>query len=160
MRILHILGCIVLVACGPKADQPTAVPGEGEADSASEASSAPDTESDGSEAAPAVITATLHNLCDKPQTWVIIEGDVTPDPSAGQEIQPGATEKVQLGPDQWVARKDESGQWSSRARADTDGGHVWMSSSCKGVGSSDDPNADPAAVDAKMREATGSATAQ
>jgi hypothetical protein len=33
-----------------------------------------------------------------------------------------------------------------------DGGHVWMSSSCQGVSSSDDPDADPAALDAQRQE--------
>jgi hypothetical protein len=160
MRILAVLGCTALMACGPKADQPTVAPGDADADPSSEAASNAEPESEPSEEAPAEVTAKLHNLCDKPQTWVIIEGDVTPDPSAGQEIQPGATEDVKLGPDQWVAKKDDAGAWSSRARTDTEGGHVWLSSSCKGVASSNDPGADPAALDAKMREAAGASTGQ
>jgi hypothetical protein len=161
MRAPPILGFILLLAsaCKPTGSS-TAPGGDGSVDPATEAAADSPAEGDTPDAAPAVVTATLHNLCDKPQQWVLIEGDVTPDPSAGQEILPGATTKVELGPDQWVARKDEAGQWSSRARTNADGGHVWMSSSCQGVASSDEPDADPVALDAKMRETAHSADAK
>ena len=149
---LHIpLLSLALCACGPKADSPpTTAPGDDDASEFADDDSDADDET--AEEAPAVVEATLHNLCDKPQQWVIIEGDVTPDPSAGQELAPGATTPIELGPDHYVARKDDDGQWSSRARAKVSGGHVWLSSSCQGVGSSDDPDADPAAADAQMLE--------
>lgn len=161
MRVRPSLGFTFLVACASKPTGSSTAPGgDGQPDFASEDSASSDAAGDASEAAPAVVTATLHNLCDKPQQWVIIEGDETPDPSAGQEILAGATTPIELGSDQWVARRNEAGQWSTRARTNADGGHVWMTSSCQGVGSSDEPDADPAALDAKMREATHSGDAQ
>lgn len=162
MRPHPSLLVLILCACGPKADSPpTNVPGGDEADDVSAATSDDD---DAGAAAAAEdddtgpVKVTLHNLCDKPQSWVVIDGDVTPDPSAGQDIAPGATAEVELGADQWVVRKDDAGGWSSRARANADGGHVWMSSSCEGIGASDDPGADPAAIDAQMREKMRKAT--
>jgi hypothetical protein len=152
MRLHLSLLSIVVCACTPKANGASSnVPSDDESEFASDPSGdADDDDADGETSGP--ITVTLHNLCDKPQQWVVIDGDVTPDPSAGQEIAPAATTQIELEDDHWVARKDAEGQWSGRARAQADGGHVWMSSSCEGISASDDPDADPAALDAQMRE--------
>ena len=67
-----------------------------------------------------------------------------------KQIKPGAVEEITA--PYGIGVHLVGAKSAAAAATDTNGGHVWISSSCTGVGSSDDPKADPRKIDKELRE--------
>lgn len=94
---------------------------------------------------PDAITVNVHNLCAEPMRYVV-EGS---EDESEQSIAPGSVVQLQMGPDEKIASADGS----LAAWVHTDGAHIWFDSSCRGVGTSEDPDADPAQLDDEFAQA-------
>ncbi len=51
--------------------------------------------------------------------------------------------------------QSENGNWGVSARTDSDGGHIVFESSCRGIGATDDPDADPKQLGEVVRKHMG-----
>jgi hypothetical protein len=96
---------------------------------------------------PDAISVNLHNLCSEPMAY-IVEG--APE-EAERTLAPGEVVRLQMGPEEKIAHYDEGS--SVKGWINTDGGHVWFNANCSGIGTTDDPDADPATLDRQWAEA-------
>lgn len=177
IRVFAVLVCASCLACDSKGSTPSTVePGAAQPAVAStdpepelEASEDDDAEleeevedealeDDAPEASEPVAAAEpegpwtfkLHNLCKRPVKYAL--GPMRGEIEVGdlRTIKAGAVEEIETEPEIGVHLGE--GDAHSAAATEVSGGHVWISSSCKGVGASDDPNADPKEIDRKLRE--------
>lgn len=186
IRVLAVLSSTWCLACGPKTSTPTTVePGAAEPVAAStqaepeleapdpeaglEADSEDDLEDDDveeeAEEAPEAMAAAepegpwkfkLHNLCKRSVKYGLAPLDGEVEIADLETIKSGAVKEVEANPGIGVHLGE--GDTHSAAATEADGGHVWISSSCKGVGASNDPDADPAKIDARLQERIKSMT--
>lgn len=186
ISVLAVLSSTWCLACGPKSSTPTTVePGATEPVAASTQTEseldAPDPEAgpedeledeledeeaeEETEEDPEAVAAAepegpwkfkLHNLCKRSVKYGLapLEGEVELEEL--DTIKAGAVKEIEAEPEIGVHLGE--GDAHSAAATEINGGHVWISSSCKGVGSSNDPGADPAKIDAKLQERIKSMT--
>jgi hypothetical protein len=97
------------------------------------------------------ITFKLHNLCSRTVNYMLAPlrtGEV--DVDEPKQLKPGAVEEITAPYGIGVHLLDAKS--AAAAATDKTGGHVWISSSCTGVGASNDPNANPKQIDKQLRE--------
>jgi hypothetical protein len=102
---------------------------------------------EGETESPDVISVNLHNLCSEPMTY-IVEGS---EDESERSLAPGAVTQVQMGPDQKIAHYDQAS--SVKGWVNNNGAHIWFNSSCTGIGTTEDPNADPATLEREFAQA-------
>jgi hypothetical protein len=168
IRVLAVVFCMAGIACGPRSATPTTEPTAAQPDVAANEheSSAPedlddlddrDDAEDASQEAPSEpsepdgpLTFKLHNLCKRSVKYGL--GPLVRDVeiSEPKTIKAGGVETITA--ERGIGVHLGEGTDYAAAAPKADGGHVWISSSCKGVGSSDDPDADPVQLDRELRE--------
>jgi hypothetical protein len=158
------------IACGPRsatteptAAQPNAAASEygGSSDPADlddlddrddleEADDASDEEAAGPSEPEGPLTFKLHNLCKRSVKYGLAPLVRDVEISEVKPIKAGGVETITA--ERGIAVHLGEGTDYAAAATKADGGHVWISSSCKGVGASDDPDADPVQLDRELRE--------
>lgn len=160
-----VLLCGWCIACGPKSSSPSTEPtahqpsvGVSEEEVGSEEEELEELEEledDGAEdeepeEPTGPLTFKLHNLCKRSVKYGL--GPLVREVEFAElkTIKAGGVE--QLAVERGIGVHLGEGDAYAAAAPKVDGGHVWISSSCKGVGSSDDPEANPKQLDQEFRE--------
>ena len=96
------------------------------------------------------LTFKLHNLCKRPVKYGL--GPLVREIEFAELKTIKARGVEQITVERGIGVHLGEGEAYAAAAPKVDGGHVWITSSCKGVSSSDDPNADPEQLDRELRE--------
>ncbi len=171
IRIVAAFACTWCLACGPKNAAPSTVEPTAVSQDAGSSEDADldagedldedetlDEEQETEEAAEAdagvdpdgEITFKLHNLCKRAMKYGLGPLERETEILDPKTIKAGGVEEITA--PYGIAVHLGEGDTYAAAATKANGGHVWISSSCKGMGSSDDPNADPKKLDREFRE--------
>ena len=165
VRDMTVLISAWCIGCGPKgappsteptAHQPAVEASEQELESdEEETEELEETEDEGAqdpepEDPTGPLTFKLHNLCKRPVKYGL--GPLVREIEFAELKTIKARGVEQITVERGIGVHLGEGEAYAAAAPKVDGGHVWITSSCKGVSSSDDPNADPEQLDRELRE--------